>query len=108
MLDNKIKCCKCNNIALWFYAPSSSEEDAFYCEEHVPRGCSCNQYHLSEFFDIDNNSNYIFWNKNLNSFTNEQTSESAYYEPVDEQGRRFPCCEYWYDEDGWDVDENEE
>lgn len=34
-------CDKCDSIAVWDYAPGSS--DRCYCENHVPRGCSCNE-----------------------------------------------------------------
>lgn len=30
---------KCNEMAVWMYMPNSH---LFYCEKHVPRGCSCN------------------------------------------------------------------
>lgn len=35
------KCCveKCNNISTWGYMPS----DYNYCDDCVPRGCSCNE-----------------------------------------------------------------
>ena len=31
-------CDKCNSIAVWEYAPNGKYR---FCEEHVPRGCSC-------------------------------------------------------------------
>lgn len=31
----------CNNIGVWQYMPGKGDE--FYCEEHVPRGCPCNE-----------------------------------------------------------------
>jgi len=33
-------CDKCKNLAVWFYAPSK-DDTGYYCEDHVPRGCSC-------------------------------------------------------------------
>lgn len=33
--------------------------------------------------------------------TNTITNETFYYEPVDEHYRRYPCCEYDYDKDGF-------
>lgn len=36
----KLVCLECNKIATWFYMPSS--KNFVYCDEHVPRGCSCN------------------------------------------------------------------
>ena len=25
-------------------------------------------------------------------------------EDVDEKGRKLPCCEWWYDENGWEIE----
>lgn len=70
----KLKCNKCTNIAVWIYMPT--DDGAVYCDNCVPRGCSCN---------ID--------------FATQE-------EDLDEIGRKFPCCEFWYDEYG--VDQFEE
>lgn len=32
-----IKCNDCDFVATWLYMPGTSA----YCDEHVPRGCSC-------------------------------------------------------------------
>ena len=50
-----------------------------YCDKHVPRGCSCN-LELKEEFDAD---------------SREAEDPKNYYEPLDEQGRRYPCVEYF-------------
>ena len=63
-------CFKCEKPAVWSYMPG--QESA--CDKHVPRGCSCNM----EPKDGD-------W---------ESTDLSNYEEPIDEQGRKFPCCEW--------------
>lgn len=36
------KCCECLNTATWCYLPSDSK-DMYFCEKHVPRGCSCQE-----------------------------------------------------------------
>ena len=59
------KCDICDSKAVWFYMPGKSQ----YCDNCVPRGCSCN---------ID-----------------EETGE----EMVDYDGRLFPCVEYLYSEE---------
>lgn len=48
--------------------------DVYKCDEHVPRGCSCN----------------------INPNTDE--------EDKDEQGRLFPCCEWSYSPKGFKVE----
>jgi hypothetical protein len=73
----KIRCSKCRQLAIWFYAPSfNGKVDSFnyYCDSCVSRGCSCN-------VDPD---------------TNEECR--------DESGRLTPCCEYDYSELGYDDD----
>lgn len=66
-------------LAVWNYAPSDGRGDVMYCDDHVPRGCSCNNYtELPRF--------------------HPEAEEST-----DEQGRLFPCCEYWFDEDGFPL-----
>lgn len=72
------KSCSCGMLAVWCYIPSCSwpEEDRFACDACVPRGCSCNQ----EFDDDGNDLGEV----------------------LDEFGRKYPCCEWFYDAQGWD------
>jgi hypothetical protein len=69
----KIKCNSCDNIATWMYMPGN--ENYCYCDNCVPRGCSCN----------------------INPNTNE--------EDTDEQERLYPCCEFDNYQYGIDDDE---
>ena len=64
-------CKRCSSKAIWKYAPSDSE--GYYCDNHVPRGCSCN-------LDFDSNIEY-----------------------TDDSGRFLPCCEYDYEINGFDL-----
>ncbi len=74
---SKHLCDKCIELAVWMYAPSTKEpRDIFFCDEHVSRGCSCN---------IDPN-----------------TAK----EDMDEKGRLYPCCEYLYNDKGFDYGES--
>lgn len=75
---SKKKCDKCPKMAVWEYAPSDG--DRAYCEDCVPRGCSCN---------------VIDW---------ESEDESDANQRRDDEGRIYPCCEYDYDETGWSVE----
>ena len=116
--------CKCGNVAVWCYLPT----DACYCDECVPRGCDCNIYNITEFElsnDIDL-QDYIFYKESdiiahMNSEithdelfkrgikcddnTKDMINRFKYYEMLD-KGRPFPCCEFIYEEDGWDLDDN--
>ena len=68
----KIRCDKCHSkTATWEYQPSDDYKDHYFCEDCVPRGCSCN-------IDPDTNEQY-----------------------TDDQGRLLPCCEFADSPNGW-------
>ena len=69
----KVRCDKCHaKIATWNYMP---REFGYYCDDCVPRGCSCN-------------------------LLGDENDESR-IEDTDEQGRLLPCCEFEYSRNGW-------
>ena len=52
-MSEKVKCDVCKkNMATWLYMPSSTREDNFFCEECVPRGCSCGREYLLSLIHI--------------------------------------------------------
>ena len=71
-------CFDCPALAVWMYAPTTTRKDIYFCDEPVPRGCTCNP--------VD--------------FTNPNSPQET-----DEQGREIPCVEYWYDEGGYVKEE---
>ena len=103
----KIKCCKRKKKDdAWLQIPGHDDGNDFFCDDCVTRGCSCNQYAFEEFnFNSNHNSNYIFWNKELTKSTDTIKDDTFYYEPVDERRRRYPCCEYDYEEDGFNEED---
>lgn len=77
------RCTKCGSIPKegWIYMPSTEDRcDHFYCDNCVPRGCSCN-HDLKDGIDYE---------------SDEATKEENWIEKLDEKGRRYPCCEYWW------------
>lgn len=80
------KCKSCNKIAVWFYMPGDSN----YCDDCVPRGCSCNNHSTSEFIPSKEEGlegeDWIFLNESETIWTN-----------LDYKGREYPCVEYFYD-----------
>jgi hypothetical protein len=70
----KRTCNQCNALAVWRYEPydEREEKDRYKCNEHIKRGCSCN---------VDPNTGI---------------------EDTDDLGRLFPCCEYLFDDRGFD------
>jgi len=71
----KIICCneKCNKVALWRYMPGT--DNWAYCDDCVPRGCSCT-------YDLE-----------------------GLVPDKDSLGRLEPCCEYDYSEEGYNEDD---
>ena len=76
----KASCQVCGALAVWQYQPLDGIGE--YCDDHVPRGCSCN------IIDMGN--------------------PRARKQHTDEQGRLLPCCELWFDKNGWEPTNREE
>ena len=74
----KHQCRVCFEMATWKYMPSGERDelDRYYCDVCIQRGCSCNE--------------------------NPNTD----IEYVDDQGRLLPCCEYDFDEHGFEIEEH--
>lgn len=75
--------CECGKPAKWVYMPARADENPYACDTCVPRGCSCNmqlKLGIEEIFD--ENDGII-------------NPEEDYEKMVDEQGREYPCCEWW-------------
>lgn len=95
--------CDCGKKAIWVYAPGfASGESPYFCDDCVPRGCSCNHHYVKqEAYDppLDKpdlpteKDNPIKW-----------IEENKIWVHLDEKGREYPCVEYWYDEDGFEKD----
>lgn len=113
------KCSKCNKLATWMYMPSG-DGTRWYCDEHVPRGCTCCLHDLDFDGEPKNTDNLMWWSKEAyderwgkaddsvkleDLGTRERMPDSFYYEHLDDKGRRSPCCEFWYDEEGDEIEE---
>ena len=81
----KIKCEHCDAVAVWSYSPG----EGYACEEHVPRGCSCN---IKDTGELDDNGNLI----------PILDKDGKCVEDTDDKGRLLPCCEWDYDPYGHD------
>ena len=96
-----------------------SDGNRMYCNEHVPRGCTCNVRNIEEDGEPETEDNVIWWTKQdyechmgkygdgefMNDATMERQPDSFYYEILDEDGKRSPCCEYCYDAEGFEKDD---
>lgn len=96
MLKDK-ELCTCGQIAVWNFMPSSSYKiSPYYCDDCVPRGCSCNNEYITEFLPSEKdgveNVNWKYLDK-----------EKTIWTTMDEKGREFPCCEFDYDKEGFEI-----
>ncbi len=66
------KCSTCDHHAQWQYMSSSYSKNDRWCDNCVPRGCSCNA--IDEYGEV---------------------------QATDELGRELPCCENWFYKWGW-------
>ena len=97
MSTTKKLACNCGKLAVWSYIPASDiRKNREFCEDCVPRGCSCETEYIEyECFPPKDRSDWIWIEENV----------SWCY--VDELGRKSPCCEFWFDENGWDCTEED-
>lgn len=78
VLHYKFRICTCchRRLAEWIYMPTTNDNRLHQCcDICVPGGCSCNTEPIDGNIDNQDPSNW--------------------YEPVDEKGRKYPCCEWW-------------
>ena len=96
-----MKKCKCGKKAVWIYMPCSNEHP-FFCYDCVPRGCSCNHRY------IDINAYQPPLDKpelpTENDYPIKWIEENKIWCHVDEKGREYPCCEFEYDEEGFEEE----
>lgn len=98
--------CDCGKVATWCYMPGFGKgENPYLCDDCVNRGCSCHEYstrdedyhppggiHPGE----EDGAEGVDW-----IWINE---EKTLWSRIDEKGRRYPCCEYDYEKDGYEIE----
>ena len=102
--------CKCGNQSVYWYAPGyvgKSEEQSYFCEDCVPRGCSCNWEHMDEDWAEKPPTDGSKWKwvilEGKDGYV--ETKEGEMWTHLDEKGREYPCCEFWYEEKGCETPE---
>lgn len=90
--------CICGEIAIYWYAPASDATfNRYFCDNCVPRGCTCNHHHVESDDQIpdlptEEDKPFIWIEENL------------IWTHVDKSGREYPCVEYWYDIEGYEIE----
>ena len=97
-------CSVCDQkLATWIYCPGFDDERSnYFCDDCVPRGCQCNH----EYVDVDA---FIPPLEEENFPTEfdipfKWIEQDKIWTHIDKKGREFPCCEYDYDENGFEIE----
>lgn len=83
-------CCECWQLATWYYDPcydEKIEQENYYCDNCVSRGCTCNQYCIIDWQEY-----------HTGGLTQEEIEKEKIQilDRLDAEGRKIPCCEYLY------------
>lgn len=90
--------CDCGAISVWCYMPGfSSGCNPYFCDDCVPRGCECNHYSTRDEDYIPEGG----FSPTEDDGRFKWISETIWTH-IDEKGREYPCCEYMYDEEGFE------
>lgn len=106
MEEHKDEICDCGLIATWVYMPCSTG-NSYYCDNCVPRGCSCNSESFEDeaYFGVKPSGSNILEHliehkSKFRIVDNKLNGEDAPYLShksvvhLDSDGREYPCCEF--------------
>lgn len=102
--------CKCGKLAVWAYMPSGHEHP-FYCDDCVidkdSLGCTCNWHDTKgEFAEKPEGAEGIDWAwidaEKAKKCKYSEVKPKQYWQKLQPNGKPWPCCEYWKDEEGFD------
>lgn len=95
-------------MAVYLYMSSSNDDNPFYCDDCVSRGCTCNwRYVKQEDNELDlptTEDGPWKWVTQKETETMDEIKEGMYWTHLDDKGREYPCVEFMYDKDGFDKD----
>lgn len=98
--------CRCGKLATWDYMPSSTNpEYNYYCEDCVPRGCSCHEEYTVNSPQAHENG----YGENPPTDHNDWkwVEKDVCWAFTDDQGRELPCIEFSHNPDGYEVGDDE-
>lgn len=113
--------CDCGKMAIWVYAPGfSGGGNPYFCDDCISSpediGCSCNWNYCSKDAyqpaletDIEpegvEGKDWRWVEFPGDDYMSKITKEDKVWQYLDEKGRPYPCAEYWYDEEGYEIEE---
>jgi len=105
-MDNLQKC-DCGKTAVYTYMPASdSSENPYYCDDCISDenndGCSCNWHWIGTNASVED-----AWEIELPEGVEGKdwrwvNDKKEYWISLDDRGRPYPCCEFDYDENGYE------
>jgi len=102
-MSNEKELCDCGKVAVWCYAPGFDDDsNPYVCDDCVGRGCTCNYHYVR-----NDSRGHQTDNQEMPTKEDEPIKwieEGKIWCHLDEKGREFPCCEYDYDENGYDKE----
>jgi hypothetical protein len=102
-MENNKELCECGEMANWIYMPGFSNGDSpFFCDDCVNRGCTCNHHYVKTDAYFPPLDNQMWPTKEDEPF--KWIEKNIIWCRLDEKGREYPCCEYDYDEEGFDKE----
>ena len=112
--------CDCGKEAVWCYMPGFRDNsNPFFCDDCVTSpedkiGCSCNWRFAKkqeglpiELPEGEEGKDWIWVEFEGDEHTPAITKEDGCWTELDERGRAYPCVEYWYDEEGFEIENDE-
>lgn len=93
-MNTFIPCFICGCKAKWSYTPGKE----YFCDEHVPRGCSCNhEYVREEYEHISTGAKEILETPPPSDDTPwKWIKKDEIWTYLDDMGREYPCIEFCY------------
>lgn len=103
-------------MAVWIYMPGySGNHNPFHCDDCVPRGCTCNWRYVKDISNLEPLEFNIIdgptdedkpWKWVVQDADAEygEIKEGKVWTRLDDDGREWPCAEYEWDKDGFDID----
>jgi hypothetical protein len=95
--------CDCGKKATWIYMPGFKDGSPYFCDDCVHRGCSCNHRYVdvNVYHPPLDNPEMPEGIEGVNWKWIEQDNVWVY---IDENGKEYPCCEYDYEENGFEIE----
>ena len=96
--------CDCGKLATWTYMPSNIMAHPFWCDDCVNRGCSCNHNHVGSSYDFQDGEPDLS-EDGVEGVNWKWIKKGKIWATIDEKGREWPCCEFDYEEEGFDEND---